>query len=78
MHWSQLNFSGVYKRHDSLNCPDKCEDHFPFRLKIFLHVTLQNEGVVHRGSPWTRSMKGSMDRGHRGGPLTWGPCLYTS
>ena len=27
------------------------------------------------GGPWTGSMKGSMDRVHKGGPQTWGPCF---
>ena len=30
------------------------------------------------GSPWTGSMKGSMDRVRRGGPWTWRHVLYTS
>ena len=46
-----------------------------FRLKIFLLVTLQNKGwstgVVHGPGP----LKGSMNRVHRGGPWTWGPCF---
>ena len=40
-------------------------------------LNLQNEGwgggggkLFHGGSPWTGSMKGSMDRVHRGGPWT--------
>ena len=27
------------------------------------------------GSPWTGSLKGSMDLVHRGDPWTWGPCF---
>ena len=42
-------------RDNFLNCPDKSEDNFPLRLKIFLLVTLQNEGwstgVVHGPGP---------------------------
>ena len=50
----------------------------PFRLKIFLlvkRIEFTKWGVVHRGGPWTGSMKGSMDWVHRGGPWTWGPCF---
>ena len=33
---------------------------------------------VHRGGPWTGSMKWSMDWVHMGGPWAWVHALYTS
>ena len=40
-----------------------------------VHIKTTKKGVVHRGGSWTGSMKGSMDRVHRDGPWTWGPCF---
>ena len=58
------------------NCPDKCQDGFSFSSKDFSAGNCKKkEGVVHRGSPWTGSKKGCMDRVHGGGPWTWGPCF---
>ena len=44
-----------------LNCPDKCDNHSLFRLKIFLLVILQKNG-------WSTGVAGSM--GPERGPWT--------
>ena len=53
----------------------KCLDlkgHFSLDVKLGVHLIRVKPGhktrVVHRDSPWTGTVKGSMDRVHRGGP----------
>ena len=47
---------------------DECEDHFFLSCKDFSACNFMKRKGVHRVSPWTRSMKGSLV--HRDGPWT--------
>ena len=50
----------------------RLKGHFLLDVKLGVHLIRVNldirRGVVHRDSSWTGSVKGSMDRIHRGGP----------